>query len=48
MRWKNRPPGSTWGDFGDDDQLGRVNLIAQQQILKGAAEIRTGKSFCLS
>lgn len=48
MRWKNRPPGSNWGDFGNDDQLGRVNLIAQQQILKGAAEIRTGKSFCLS
>jgi kynurenine formamidase len=48
MRWKNRPPGSNWGDFGDDDQLGRINLIAQQQILKGAAEIRTGKSFCLS
>ena len=48
MRWKNRPPGSNWGDFGDDDQLGRINLIGQQQILKGAAEIRTGKNFCLS
>ena len=48
MRWKNRPAGSNWGDFGADDQLGRVNLIGQQQILKGAAEIREGKSFCLS
>jgi hypothetical protein len=19
-RWKNRPPGSNWGDFGEDDQ----------------------------
>jgi kynurenine formamidase len=48
MRWKNRPPGSTWGDFGDDDQLGRVNLIGPEQVLKGAAEVREGRSFCLS
>jgi len=26
-RWKNRPEGSTWGDFGPDDQLGRLNLL---------------------
>ncbi|RJF96024.1 cyclase family protein [Noviherbaspirillum saxi] len=48
MRWKNRPPGSNWGDFGLDDQLGRVNLIQAEQVLKGAAEIRAGRSFCLS
>lgn len=48
MRWKNRPEGSTWGDFGPDDQLGRVNLIAREQVLKGAAEIIDGTSFCLS
>ena len=48
MRWLNRPEGSTWGDFGADDELGRVNLIAREQILKGAAEIRDGTSFCLS
>ena len=48
MRWQNRPAGSTWGDFGPDDQLGRVNLIAREQILKGAAEIIDGTSFCLS
>jgi kynurenine formamidase len=48
MRWKNRPAGSNWGDFGPDDQLGRINLIARDQILKGAAEVREGRSFCLS
>lgn len=48
MRWKNRPEGSNWGDFGPDDQLGRVNLIAREQVLKGAAEVREGRSFCLS
>ena len=48
MRWQNRPPGSTWGDFGPDDQLGRINLIGREQVRKGAAEIRDGSSFCLS
>src|ERR1700732_3186442 len=48
MRWKNRPDGANWGDFGPDDQLGRPNLISADQVLKGAAEIRAGLSFCLS
>jgi kynurenine formamidase len=48
MRWKNRPEGSNWGDFGADDQLGRPNLITAEQVLKGAQEIRAGLSFCLS
>jgi len=48
MRWKQRPPGSNWGDFGPDDQLGRTNLITPEQVLKGAQEIRAGLSFCLS
>ena len=25
-RWVQRPPGSNWGDFGDDDRLGRLDL----------------------
>ena len=44
-RWKNRPDGSNWGDFGPDDQLGRPNLITTEQVLKGAREIRAGLSF---
>jgi kynurenine formamidase len=48
MRWKNRPDGSNWGDFGADDQLGRLNLIGAEQVLKGAQEIRAGLSFALS
>lgn len=47
-RWRNRPPGSTWGDFGADDEIGRLNLIGPQQVLQGAAEIREGLTFCLS
>ncbi len=48
MRWQQRPQGSTWGDFGPDDQLGRVNLIGPEQVLKGAREVQAGLSFCLS
>jgi hypothetical protein len=47
-RWKRRPPGSTWGDFGADDQLGRLNLITQKKVLEGIAEVKEGRSFCLS
>jgi len=47
-RWKHRPDGSTWGDWGDDDQLGRLNLITPKKVLEGIAEVREGQSFCLS
>ena len=26
-RWKNRPENSTWGDYGPNDQLGRMNEL---------------------
>jgi len=47
-RWKNRPEGSNWGDFGENDQLGRVNLLTNEQVLKGIQEVRLGQVFCLS
>ena len=47
-RWKNRPPGSTWGDFGPDDQLGRLNLLTPEKVRQGVAEVREGRTFCLS
>ena len=34
-RWKRRPEGSTWGDFGPDDQIGRLNLITREKVLEG-------------
>ncbi|WP_353234270.1 cyclase family protein [Diaphorobacter ruginosibacter] len=48
MRWRQRPEGSNWGDFGEDDQLGRTNLIGPLQVRKGVAEVREGLSYCLS
>jgi len=47
-RWKRRPEGSTWGDFGVDDQLGRLNLLTPEKVRQGVAEVREGLSFCLS
>ncbi|WP_423199626.1 MULTISPECIES: cyclase family protein [unclassified Cupriavidus] len=47
-RWKRRPEGSTWGDFGEDDQLGRLNLLTPEKVRAGIAEVKEGRSFCLS
>jgi hypothetical protein len=47
-RWVNRPEGSTWGDFGEDDQLGRLNLITPDRVRAATAEAKAGKTFCLS
>lgn len=47
-RWNQRPAGSTWGDWGPDDQRGRLNLIGTDQVRKGVAEVQAGKTFCLS
>ncbi len=47
-RWTNRPEGSTWGDFGADDELGRINLLTPERVREAAKEIREGITFCLS
>jgi kynurenine formamidase len=47
-RWKQRPPGSTWGDWGDDDELGRINLLTAEKVLEGVREVQVGDTFCLS
>jgi kynurenine formamidase len=47
-RWKNRPEGSNWGDFGPDDQLGRLNLLTADKVREGVAEVRDGLTFSLS
>lgn len=47
-RWKHRPEGSNWGDFGEDDQLGRLNLITDARRRAAVAEVREGRCFSLS
>jgi kynurenine formamidase len=47
-RWKQRPPGSNWGLFGNDDQRGSMNLVGRPQVLKGLEEATEGLTFSLS
>jgi len=47
-RWTRRPEGSTWGDFGPDDQLGRLNLLTPERRRRAAAEVVEGLAFGLS
>jgi kynurenine formamidase len=47
-RWINRPAGSNWGEFGEDDQCGRLNLLTAERRLRALREVKTGEVFCLS
>jgi kynurenine formamidase len=48
MRFRHRPRGSNWGDFGPDDQRGRLNLLTPEHVRRARDEIVTGESFCLA
>ena len=37
-RWRQRPPGSNWGEFGDDDQLGRLNYLTDENTALAARD----------
>ncbi|WP_233575937.1 cyclase family protein [Saccharopolyspora rhizosphaerae] len=47
-RWKQRPEGSNWGDFGPDDTSGRMNLLTPERVRAAAAEVREGITHALS
>jgi kynurenine formamidase len=47
-RWKNRPEGSNWGEFGEDDQHGRMNLLTPERRLRAIQEVKVGRLFVLS
>ncbi len=42
------PDGSSWGVFGDDDQVGTINLMTPNRVVESAASIRSGKVFALN
>jgi kynurenine formamidase len=44
---KTAPPDSTWGVFGDDDELGCVNLLTEEGVVEAARLVRKGKVFRL-
>ena len=44
----SRPPHSAWGVFGDDDEVGTINLLTPQRVLRSASLVRQGAVFSLN
>lgn len=42
------PAGAAWGVFGDDDQLGTINLMTPAVVVEAADAIRSGRVFALN
>lgn len=37
------PPLNAWGQFGPDDELGRLNLITPEVVKRGLAAVKHGQ-----
>lgn len=42
------PPRSAWGVFGDDDEVGTINLLTSERVRRGAECVRRGAVFPLN
>jgi kynurenine formamidase len=42
------PQGAAWGVFGDEDQLGTINLLTPATVVEAAGSIRSGQTFALN
>ncbi len=42
------PQGAAWGVFGDDDEVGTINLQTPDRVVAAASSIKTGKVFALN
>lgn len=42
------PRGSSWGVFGDDDQVGTLNLLTPERVREATALVRKGRLFPLN
>src|SRR5947209_20481215 len=38
---------SNWGRWGQDDEIGMLNVLDRQEVLRGIASVRSGKVFTL-
>jgi len=45
---QGNPPKSAWGLFGDDDQIGTINLLTPDRVANAARLVRAGKVFALN
>ncbi len=42
------PPHSAWGLFGDDDQIGTLNLLTPERVAAAARLVQTGQVFAMN
>jgi kynurenine formamidase len=42
------PAGAAWGVFGDDDEVGTINLLTPDRVVAATSSIRSGKVFALN
>jgi hypothetical protein len=42
------PPGTAWGVFGPDDELGTLNLLTPERALAAARLVQRGEVFALN
>jgi predicted dehydrogenase len=42
------PPHSAWGLFGDDDQIGTLNLLMPERVAAAAQLVKTGQVFAMN
>ena len=42
------PPHSAWGVFGDDDQIGTLNLLTPERVAAAAQLVKTGRVFAMN
>lgn len=42
------PAGSAWGVFGDNDEVGTINLLTPECVVAAAGSIRSGRVFALN
>jgi kynurenine formamidase len=44
----DKPARSAWGVFGEDDQIGTINLLTPERVASAAKLVRSGKVFALN
>src|SRR5258708_11407768 len=42
------PAGAAWGVFGDDDNVGTINLLTPERVAAATSSIPTGQAFALT
>ncbi len=45
---EDAPQGAAWGVFGDDDQVGTINLLTPERVIQAANFVRSGRVFALN